>query len=104
MIYFSFLRFPCILLFQVAEALVNFCLIFTAFLASFVLLVVEANQVLACDIEAIKVLDCIFGAENILVDNKGSSLCLCTVAFADLSDLSVFSKDIVEFIGANLVG
>lgn len=84
--------------------MVNFCLIFTAFLASFVLLVVEANQVLACDIEAIEVLDCIFGAENILVNNKSSSLSLCTVAFADLSDLTVFAKDVVEFISANLVG
>ena len=92
------MRFPCILLFQVAEALVNFCLIFTTFLASFVLLVVEAYQVLACDIEAIKVLDCIFGAENILVDDEGSSLGLCTVAFADLSDLAVFAEDVVEFI------
>jgi hypothetical protein len=78
-------------------------LIFTAFLASFILLIVKANQVLARHVEAIEVFNCIFGTKDVLVDDEGGTLGLRGVALANLSNFTVLAENVVEFIGANLV-
>lgn len=90
--------------FQVAEALVDLGLIFAAFLAGFVLLVVQTDQVLACHVEAIKVFDCVFGAENVLVNNESGAFGLWIASFANLSDFAIFTEDVVELVSTDLVG
>jgi len=92
-----------ILLFQVVEALIDLGLVFSTFLACFILLIIETYQVLASNIEAIEVLHCWLRAENILVDHEGGAFGLSRVAFADLSQFAVFAEDVVKFIGAYLV-
>jgi len=83
--------------------LIDLGLVLSTFLACFVLLVIETNQILASNIEAIKVLHCCLCAENILIDHEGGAFGLSRVAFADLSQFAVFAEDVVKFIGAYLV-
>ena len=47
---------------------------------------------------------CIFGTKDVLVDHEASAFRLWSVALADLANLSIFTKDIVELVRRNLVG
>ena len=91
-----------VLILEVLEPLVYFLLVLSTLLPSLVLLVVEADEVLASHIEAVKVIDGVLGTENVIVDHEARPLCLRRIAFAHLADRAILAKDVVELIRRDL--
>lgn len=67
------IKFSLVLFFEVAEALVHFDLVLAPLLPCFILLVVKTDKVLACHVESVQMLDCLFRAKNVFVHYKASA-------------------------------
>ena len=83
------------------QTLTDFCII-TSF-SGLVLLEVEADEVFSRNIKPVQMLDSSFSAKDVLIDDKSRSFSLWRVSFPDLSQPSIFAKNIVELISRNLI-
>jgi hypothetical protein len=66
--------------------------------------VVEGDEVSASDVEAVEVLDCVFGVVDVFVDDEGSAFFISFRAFADLSYWAESGEDLVELLIGDFVG
>lgn len=66
-------------------------------------LVIENDEISVLEVESVKLVACLFGVYNILVDNEGGALCVVGDALADLTDGTEFAKELKEFVGADVV-
>ena len=84
--------------------MIDLDLILPSLLTCLVLLVIQADQIFVGDIETIQMINCVFGTVNVLINHKCSALRFRGVAFADLSDVAILTKDVVEFVSSDFVG
>ena len=62
-----------VLFLEELEPLVDFRLILSSLLTCLVLLIVKTDEVLACYVKAIEVVDSIFGTVDVFVDDEAST-------------------------------
>ena len=55
------------------DKLVHFDLVLAPLLPCFILLVVKTDKVLACHVESVQMLDCLFRAKNVFVHYEASA-------------------------------
>jgi len=65
--------------------------------------IVKGDQVSASNVEAVEVLDCLFGVKNVLVHNEGSALFVSVFSLPYLLDRSEPPEHIVHLLSGNLV-
>jgi len=90
-----------VFLFQKLQLL--FFLLCVHFLESSVCIVVEDHQVSIADIEAWQMVTSILGIKDVLIDDISCSSRFWCVPCPDLTNWSIFPKDIIHFLGCDLV-
>ena len=92
-----------ILVLDVLQTLIDLKLILTSLLTSLILLEIETDEILACHIKTIQMINCIFGTVYVFIDNKSSPLGLGCVALPDLAYAPILPKYVIEFVRSDLV-
>ena len=66
-------------------------------------LMIENHEISVLEVESVKLVACLFGVYNILVDNECGAFCVVGDALADLTNGTEFAKELKEFVGADVV-
>lgn len=66
--------------------------------------IIESYQISTTYVEAVEILYCFLGIEDILVDDESCSFFIASFSLADLSDGSESSENIVHFFSGYFVG